>query len=125
LERFIVGIIQQLASLLGGTKDAAYLTSALAGPKPIEQYNSSELYVLTGRGEYENKEGNRLEQVITGRELIFCQQAYVNKTMICEDEYLVVYCDSKTKKGSLLYMSGLPRKLTETDKHLVDRLSKR
>jgi len=123
LESFIEGIVQQLASLLGGTKDTAYLTSAVAGPKPIEQYNSSELYVFTGKGEYENKEGKRLEQVITGKELISCQQAYANKTMVCEDEYLVVYCDSKTKKGSLLYMSGLPRKLTETDRKLVEIFS--
>jgi response regulator RpfG family c-di-GMP phosphodiesterase len=123
LESFIEGIVQQLASLLGGTKDAAYLTSAVVGPKPIEQYNSSELYVFTGKGEYENKEGNRLEQVITGRELISCQKAYANKTMVYEDEYLVAYCDSKTKKGSLLYMSGLPRKLTATDKNLVEIFS--
>ena len=124
LEGFIEGIVQQLASLLGGTKDTAYLTSAVVGPRPIEQYNCSELYVFTGRGEYENKEGNRLEEVISGRELISCQHAYANKTMVCEDEYLVVYCDSKTKKGSLLYMSGLPRKLTATDKHLVEIFSK-
>jgi len=123
LESFIEGIVQQLASLLGGTKDTAYLTSAVAGPKPIEQYNSSELYVFTGRGEYKNKAGNRLEEVISGRELISCQQAYANKTMVCEDEYLVVYCDSKTKKGSLLYMSGLPRKLTATDRHLINIFS--
>jgi response regulator RpfG family c-di-GMP phosphodiesterase len=124
LESFIEGIVQQLASLLGGTKDTAYLTSAVAGPKPIEEYNSSELYVFTGRGEYKNKEGNRLEEVISGRELISCQQAYANKTMVCEDEYLVVYCDSKTKKGSLLYMSGLPRKLTTTDRHLINIFSR-
>jgi len=123
LESFIEGIVQQLASLLGGTNDTAYLTSAVAGPKPIEQYNSSELYVFTGRGEYENKEGNRLEQVISGRQLISCQEAYANKTMVCEDEYLVVYCDSKNQKGSLLYMSGLPRKLTSADKHLVEIFS--
>jgi response regulator RpfG family c-di-GMP phosphodiesterase len=124
LESFIEGIVQQLASLLGGTKDTAYLMSAVAGPKPIEEYNSSELYVFTGRGEYKNKEGNRLEEVISGRELISCQQAYANKTMVCEDEYLVVYCDSKTKKGSLLYMSGLPRKLTTTDRHLINIFSR-
>lgn len=124
LENFIQGIVQQLASLLGGTQDAAYLTSAVVGPKPIEQYNSSELYVFTGKGEYANTEGNRLEDVISGRELISCHQAYANKTMIFEDEYLVAYCDSKVKKGSLLYMSGLPRKLTKTDKNLVEIFSK-
>lgn len=124
LESFIEGIVQQLASLLGGTKDAAYLTSAVVGPKPIELYNSSELYVFTGKGEYQNTEGNRLEQVVSGRELISCQKAYANKSVVYEDEYLVAYCDSKTKKGSLLYMSGLPRKLTETDKKLVEIFSR-
>lgn len=123
LENFIEGIVQQLASLLGGTKDAAYLTSAVAGPKPIEQYNSSELFVFTGKGEYENKEGDRLEQVLSGQELESCQKAYANKTLVYEDEYLVAYCDSKTKRGSLLYMSGLPRKLTDTDKRLVEIFS--
>jgi hypothetical protein len=60
LENFIEDIVQQLASLLGGSKDTAYLTS-LVGPKPIEQYDSTELYVFTGKGDYENKKGNRLE----------------------------------------------------------------
>lgn len=123
-ENFIEGIVQQLASLLVGSKDTAYLTSLVVGPKPIEQYDSTELYVFTGKGDYENKKGNRLEQVITGRELISCQYAYANKTMVFEDEYLVVYCESKTKKGSLLYMLGLPRRLTKTDKDLVNIFSR-
>jgi hypothetical protein len=124
LEIFIEGIVQQLASLLGGSKDTVYLTSLVVGPKPIEQYDSAELYVFTGKGDYENKKGNRLEQLITGRELIFCQYAYANKTMVFEDEYLVVYCESKIKKVSLLYMSGLPRRLTKTDKDLVNIFSR-
>jgi hypothetical protein len=55
---------------LGGTQDAAYLTSAVVGPKLIEQYNSSELFVFTSKGEYANTESKMLEQVIDGRELI-------------------------------------------------------
>jgi hypothetical protein len=70
LESFIRGILQQLASLLGGTQDAAYLTSAAVGPKPIEQYNSSELFVFTGKGVYASTESKRLKQVIDGGELI-------------------------------------------------------
>ncbi len=123
LESFIRGILQQLASLLGGTQDTAYLTSAVVGPKPIEQYNSSELFVFTGKGEYANTEGKRLEQVIDGKELISCQQAYVNKSIIFEDEYLVAYCGGKTKEGSLLYMPGLPRKLIKSDENLVNMFS--
>lgn len=123
LENFIEGIVQQLASLLGGTKGAAYLTSAVAGPKPIDNFASNELYVFTGKGEYENKSGKKLEQVLSGDELVSCQTAYKNQCLVYKDEYLVAYCGSKSRKGSLLYMSGLPRTLTHTDKRLVEIFS--
>lgn len=123
LENFIEGIVQQLASLLGGTQGAAYLTSAVAGPKPIEQYDAEQLYVFTGKGAYENCSGERLEQVLSGDELQSCKQAYKNKCLVYQDEYLVAYCGSKNHKGSLLYLSGLPRALNDTDKHLVEIFS--
>ncbi|KXI30754.1 DUF3369 domain-containing protein [Paraglaciecola hydrolytica] len=120
LEHFIEGIVQQLASLLGGSKDCAYLTSAVAGPKPIENPNASELFVFTGKGEYESREGERLENVLSGKQLLSCKTALANKSLVYEDEYLVAYCKSKSMRGSLLYMSGLPRKLTNVDKRLVE-----
>jgi response regulator RpfG family c-di-GMP phosphodiesterase len=123
LENFIEGIVQQLASLLGGTKGAVYLTSAVAGPKPIESYNSNELYVFTGKGAYEDKSGEKLEEVLSGDELLSCKKAYENQCLVYEDEYLVAYCGSKTQKGSLLYLSGLPRALNATDKRLVEIFS--
>jgi response regulator RpfG family c-di-GMP phosphodiesterase len=123
LEHFIEGIVQQLSSLLGGTKDAAYLAQAVAGPQPIDQENPSKLFVFTGKGEYENKEGIPLELVISGNELASCQKALSEKALVYEDEYLVAYCKSKSVNGSLLYLSGLPRKLSDTDKHLVEIFS--
>ncbi|MEP2652280.1 MAG: DUF3369 domain-containing protein, partial [Paraglaciecola sp.] len=95
-ECFIEGIVQQLASILGGTEDAAYLTSAVMGATPLNQYNSNELFVFTGKGEYENKAGKKLEQVLSGPQLKSCMLAYTNKSLIYEDEYLVAYCDSKS-----------------------------
>ena len=120
LEHFIEGIVQQLASLLGGSKDCAYLTSAVAGPKPIENPSSSELFVFTGKGEYQDREGERLENVLSGKQLLSCKTALANKSLVYEDEYLVAYCKSKSMRGSLLYMSGLPRKLTKVDRRLVE-----
>jgi response regulator RpfG family c-di-GMP phosphodiesterase len=120
LEHFIEGIVQQLASLLGGSKDCAYLTSAVACPRPIENVDSSELFVFTGKGEYQHREGERLENVLSGKQLLSCQTALRNKSLVYEDEYLVAYCKSKSMRGSLLYMSGLPRKLTKIDKRLVE-----
>jgi hypothetical protein len=55
-EQFIDGIVQQLSSLLGGNKDAAYLTCAVTGLQPIDQQNTAYLFVLTGSGEYKHQE---------------------------------------------------------------------
>ncbi|MFT4940057.1 MAG: response regulator RpfG family c-di-GMP phosphodiesterase [Paraglaciecola sp.] len=123
LEQFIEGIVQQLTSLLGYTQDALYLTSADVAPVNIEQKNPSQLYVFTGQGEYQNMEGLPLEQVVKGEKLISCQRALAEKGPVYEDEYLVAYCNSKSKRGSLLYLSGLPKKLSETDKRLVEIFS--
>ncbi|MFT5675327.1 MAG: response regulator RpfG family c-di-GMP phosphodiesterase [Paraglaciecola sp.] len=123
LEHFIEGIVQQLTSLLGCTQDAIYLTSAVAGPIPIDQSNPSQLYVFTGQGEYKNMEGLPIEQVVKGDKLLSCHKALAEKGLVYEDEYLVAYCNSQSMRGSLLYLSGLPKKLTETDKHLVEIFS--
>jgi response regulator RpfG family c-di-GMP phosphodiesterase len=120
LEYFIEGILQQLSSLLGGSTDCAYLTSAVAGPKPIENPHPSELFVFTGKGEYLHKEGQKLENVLSGKQLTSCKEALKNKSLVYEDEYLVAYCKSKSNRGSLLYMSGLPRSPSKIDKRLVE-----
>lgn len=123
LEHFVEGIIQQLSSLLGGGKDCAYLTSAVAGPRPIDNTDSTELFVFTGKGEYANRGGEPLENVLSGKQLKSCHLALSTRALVYEDEYLVAYCKSKSMRGSLLYMSGLPRKLTSIDKHLVEIFS--
>ena len=120
LETFIDGIVLQLSSLLGGTKDAAYITSAVAGPEPIDTLNPKAFYVFTGKGEYENMEGQLLEDVVKGEKLLACQRALRDCNLVYGDEYVAAFCKGKTTRGSLLYLSGLPRKLTKTDKKLID-----
>ena len=123
LECFIEGIVQQLASLLGGTKDAAYITSAVAGPHPIDQEEPRDFFVFTGKGEYSDLEGKPLDQVVKGEGLEACQRALKEKSLVYEDEYVVAYCQGKSVHGSLLYLSGLPRPLNELDKHLIELFS--
>ncbi|MCC2616017.1 DUF3369 domain-containing protein [Aestuariibacter halophilus] len=123
LEGFIEGIVQQLSSLLGGTKDAAYITSAVAGPHPIDEENPREFFVFTGKGEYAELEGRPLQEAVTGEKLAACHRALAERSQVYEDEYLVAYCQGKSTHGSLLYMSGLPRKLTAMDKHLLELFS--
>lgn len=123
LESFIEGIIQQLSSLLGGTKDAAYITSAVAAPKPIDAPQPSQFFVFTGKGEYLHKEGKPLAEALGGEELQACEEALTNKTLVYNDHYVAAYCQGKTVHGSLLYLSGLPRKLNHLDRKLIELFS--
>ena len=120
LETFIQGIVQQLSSILGCSKDAAYLTSAVATPQPIYLSESDQLYVFAGNGEYANHEGKPIEDVINKVQLKSCQKALVDRSIVYGEDHLVAFCHSKARRGSLLYLSGLPRKLNKTDKHLVE-----
>lgn len=120
LETFIQGMVQQLASILGCSKDAAYITSAVATPQPLYQPASEELFVFAGNGEYANHEGQPLEQVVEGHQLASCHQALERKDIIYGEDHLVAFCKSKSRRSSLLYLSGLPRKLTRLDKKLID-----
>ena len=110
----------QLSSLLGGTKDAAYITSAVAGPEPLDEANPKDFYVFAGKGEYQNLEGRLLQDVVKGDKLLACQRALKDQELVYGEEYIAAFCRGKTTRGSLLYLSGLPRKLTKTDKNLLD-----
>jgi response regulator RpfG family c-di-GMP phosphodiesterase len=123
VDGFIEGLVQQLTSLLGGTEDAAYITSAVAAPSPIDNVSSDKYFVFSGKGEYRNREGESLEGAVSGEHLNACREALKDKTVVYGDEFLVAYCHSKFNRGSLLYLSGLPHKLNEHDKRLVHLFS--
>lgn len=128
LEKFMQGIIQQLASILGCSKDAAYITTAVATTSRTldvdnVKLDEDELYVFAGNGEYSAKEGLPLKSAITDEEYALCEQAMKEKQIVYADDHVVAYCNSKSHKGALLYLSGLPRRLCENDKHLVKRFS--
>lgn len=123
LEKFMQGIIQQLSSILGCSKDAAYITTAVAAPRLMETDNPEELYVFAGNGNYSSKEGLPLRDAVTDEEYRLCMQAMKDRKIVYAEDHVVAYCNSKSKKGSLLYLSGLPRRIGEGDKHLVRRFS--
>lgn len=123
LESFIEGIMQQLSSLLGGTKNSAYITSAVLGPDPIDTIEPREFFIFTGKGEYQNVEGQLLDNVVKGDKLKACKKALRDKSLVYDDEYVVAYCQGKSVHGSLLYLSGMPRRLTDLDKNLIEIFS--
>ncbi|GGW76003.1 DUF3369 domain-containing protein [Alteromonas halophila] len=123
LEKFMQGIIQQLSSILGCSRDAAYITTAVAAPRPIASDDPEELYVFAGNGNYSDKEGVPLREAVSEHEYALCLQAMRQREIVYAEDHVVAYCNSKSQKGSLLYLSGLPRRIGEGDKHLVRRFS--
>ncbi|MCW8090669.1 response regulator [Alteromonas sp. ASW11-130] len=123
LEKFMQGLIQQVSSILGCARDAAYITTAVAAPKPIDKQSPDELYVFAGNGEYSQKEGKKLQDAVDDKVYALCREALRSKKIVYGDDYVVAYCDSKNRNGSLLYLTGLPRKVGETDKRLVKLFS--
>ncbi|MDO6695562.1 DUF3369 domain-containing protein [Aliiglaciecola sp. 3_MG-2023] len=123
LENFIEGIIQQLSSLLGGTKDAAYITSAVAAPNPIDILEPKKFFLFSGKGEYQGQEGALLEDVVTGEGLIACKQALEEKSLVYGEEYVAAYCQGKHANGALLYLSGIPKKMNRYDRKLLSIFS--
>lgn len=128
LEKFMQGIIQQLASILGCSRDAAYITTAVAAtpqaaPKRMHCTETNQLYVFAGNGEYAEKEGVPLKDAVSRTEYELCQRAMATREIVYAEDHVVAYCNSKTQNGALLYLSGLPRRIGEGDKHLIKRFS--
>ncbi|MDC8830566.1 response regulator [Alteromonas gilva] len=122
LEHFLRGLIQQLASVLGGAKNSAYITSAVAMPKMANESNN-DMYIFAGNGEYAGKEGNRLKDALSNFEYELCLQALKQQKVVYAGEYLVAFCRSNHQHNSLLYLTGLPRTVNDTDKRLIQKFT--
>ncbi|UJX26753.1 DUF3369 domain-containing protein [Pseudoalteromonas sp. CF6-2] len=120
LEHFIEGVMQQLTSLLGTVEQAMYATSLVAS-NPLD--NQKKLVVFSGRGEFERSEGKAIEEVLTDEQLNACQQALRDKTIVYRDNYLFAYCSSEFNHNSMLFISGIPKHLTDTQRHLIEIFS--
>lgn len=119
LEQFMEGLIHQLSSVLGCSKDAAYITSAIAGHEPLHAMNSSSLYVFAGNGDYAQERGKLLENVLTTDQYKSCIRALRDKQIVFADDHIVAHCAGKSGEGALLYLTGLHRKVSEIDRLLV------
>lgn len=120
LESFIEGVMQQLTSLLGTVDQAMYATSLVAS-NPLD--NQKKLVVFSGSGEFERSEGKAIEDVLSDEQLQACQQALNEKTIVYRENYLFAYCCSECNHNSMLFISGIPKHLTDTQRHLIEIFS--
>ena len=121
IENFIEGVMQQLTSLLGIADQAMYATTLVA--QNPEQENNKKLIVCSGTGDFEQSEGKELEDVLQTEQLSACQQALNEKSIIYKDNYLFAYCSSEYNHNSMLFISGIPKDLTPTQRHLIEIFS--
>lgn len=120
MDTFIHGVMQQLTSILGSVDEAMYATSLVASSPDEKQ---QDLIVFAGQGEFEKSEGKPVNQVLSEKQLLACKKALSNKTIVYEEDYLFAYCSSRFNHNSMLYVSGIPRSLTETHKDLIEIFS--
>lgn len=119
MENFIYGVIQQLTSIIGTVDEAMYATTLVAS-NPIENGSENKLIVFSGQGEFEKSEGKLLEEVLTGEQLNACKQSLRERSIVYKDNYLFAYCSSECNHNSMLYVSGVPKTLTPSHKHLIE-----
>ena len=120
MDNFIHGVMQQLTSILGSVDEAMYATSLVAS-NPDE--TGRDLIVFAGQGDFELSEGKPVGEVLSEKQLEACKRAITNKTIVYEEDYLFAYCSSRFNHNSMLYVSGIPRTLTDTHKDLIEIFS--
>jgi len=123
MEQFIDGVLQQLTSILGCNDDALLVTSSLVAGNVSDNTDPEQLVVFAGLGEFEHKEGKSVQEVLDPALLDAFQQALQSRSIVYRENYLVAYCTSKFTHGSLLYVSGLPTLVNETQKRLIELFS--
>ncbi len=117
MESFISGIVQQLTSVISCSDKAMYATTLIAND---HSQDDSDLVVVAGQGDYANAEGKSVKTVLKPAMMSAFNQALNNKEIVYGEDYVIAYCQSKSSKGSLLYIAGLNDELSDTDKHLIE-----
>lgn len=121
METFIDGVMQQLTSLIGCSDEALYLVSPMVAGAKIPACNrGSHLVVLAGQGDYAGKEGRSIEEVASPTLLNAISDAMGKRRIVYGEDYLVAYCSSKNSSGSLLYISGLNKPLSDEHRELIE-----
>ncbi len=123
MEQFIDGVLQQLTSILGCDDNALLVTSSLVAGNIYENTEPDQLVVFAGLGEFEHQEGRAVSEVLDPTLMDAFHQALRSRSIVYRENYLVAYCTSKFTHGSLLYVSGLPSQVNETQKRLIELFS--
>jgi response regulator RpfG family c-di-GMP phosphodiesterase len=120
MDQFIDGVMQQLTSIIGcGNEEAMYITDTLMVNCADIKHKDS-LTIIAAQGEFENSLGKDIKEVVDEELQAAFQEAITGKSIVYREDYLVAYCYSRFSNNSILYVSGLPKHVTDSEKTLIE-----
>lgn len=125
IDQFIEGVMQQLTSIVGcATKEALYASDSLMmnidSSSAESLSNDSEIKVVAAQGQFEKALGKPVLDIIDDDLKEAFSEAIKSKSIVYRDDHLVAYCYSRFSNNALLYVSGLPKEVEQTDKSLIE-----
>ena len=120
MDQFIDGVMQQLTSVIGcGNEKAMYITDTLM-VNCENLRNKDGLTVIAAQGEFESSLGKNVKDVVNEELQAAFQEAISTKSIVYRGDYLVAYCYSRFSNNSILYVSGLPKEVSQTERTLIE-----
>lgn len=127
MDQFIDGVMQQLTSVLGcGEEQAIYATDSFM-VNCTARKKENDLKVIAAQGQFADKVGllvSDLDVVKDNNLNNAFNQAITTRSIVYQDNYLIAYCHSRYSTNSLLFVSGLPSDISESQKDLVELFAK-
>lgn len=120
MDQFINGVMQQLTSVIGcGNEKAMYITDTLmVNCEDLRHHDG--LTVIAAQGEFESSLGKSVTEVVSKEMQAAFQEAITSKSIVYRGDYLIAYCYSRFSNNSILYVSGLPKFVSEEEKNLIE-----
>ena len=116
MNSFVDGLVQQLSWVIGGARQTLYATADAQG----RAYK-----VVAAYGEDANVAvGQTLRSVLPAEALAELDDVVANHGSYYGDDFVLLYCRSHCRPyGSVLFIGGISRQLTEDDHHVLQLFS--
>lgn len=122
LDSFVQGVLQQLSSIFS-TGDEAFTLNSLVAEFHQRDGCDKDLRIVAAQGDFEGAEGKLLWNVLPEGLETHCHLAIDENTIVYGDGYMFSYRHNAERGAALVFMSGIPVQLGETDRKLIELFS--
>jgi len=119
IDRFVGGVLEQLAALLNAGRGSLYLGNEGNRDGLAIQLRDDNWHVIAGTGAYCAATGKPVEAVLNSHKLHVIKKAQVEKRNIIEDDMFVAYFDAHGDHLNLLFIDGVSE-MDTLEQYLVD-----